>query len=76
MKDGHPKGTALTWVIGWALQIFLNTADCESLSLSFSIAADCNVNYSSHDFARLCNVESVQDDSLSLVVYLCATGHR
>ena len=43
----------------------------------FIAPADCstNLNYSCHDFAGVCNVESIQMDHVSSSAHSCATGH-
>ena len=60
-------------VIQWALLIFMNAADRELPFCLFPLPL--TVNYSSYDFASVCDVESIQKDPLSPSVHLCAAGH-
>jgi hypothetical protein len=75
MRHGCSEGTVTYLVSAWEWPIFLAAADCESLHLLISFPLTVFLNYSGHDPAGACNVESIQKDPLYPLVHLCATGY-
>ena len=69
----HSEGTVLYLVVNWSFPIFLAAADCELLHPLISFFLTMLLNYSGHDPAGVCNVESIQKDPLFPFVHLCAT---
>jgi hypothetical protein len=70
----YSQGTAIYMISAWQFLIFLAAADCELLYPLISFPLTMFLNYSGHDHAGVCNVESIQKDPLYPLVHLCPTG--
>ena len=75
MSYGYSEGTAIYLVANWIFPIFFAAADCELLYFLILFPLTMFLNYSGHDPAGLCNVESIQKDPLYPLVHLCTTGY-
>jgi hypothetical protein len=74
MRHAYSKGTEIYLVGEWAFPVFHAAADCELLYFLISFPLIMFSNYSGHDPAGVCHVESMQKDPLCPLVYLFGTG--
>ena len=71
----HSKGLA-TFLIGtWGEAIFFAVSDCKVPCLPIPFLLTIASNYSNDDLTGVCNVESIQEDSLCPLAHLCTAGH-
>ena len=71
----HSKGLATYEIFVWGEVIFFAAADCKLPCHSIQFLLIMASNYSNDDLTGVCNVESIQVDSLYPLAHLCATGH-
>ena len=71
----HSKGVVTLQITVWVEAIFIAAADCKLPCILIPFLLIMVSNYSNDDLTGICNVESIQEDSLYPLAHLCTTGH-
>ena len=71
----HSKGLATILIYTWGQAIFFAVADCKLPCHPIQFLLIMASNYSNNDLTGVCNVESIQEDSLCALAHLCVTSH-